>query len=72
MSPVIDATELRLLRIAYRRALGVPDEDSGKELVERIQEHAPPGSQVALEGTWAAAYAEREPNPFAVLGGMGG
>lgn len=52
--------------------IGVPDEDSGKELVERIQEQAPPGSHVALEGTWAAAYAEREPNPFAVLGGMGG
>ena len=25
MTPVIDATELRLLRIAYRRALGLPD-----------------------------------------------
>src|SRR5271166_1933341 len=25
VSPVIDATELRLLRIAYRRALGIPD-----------------------------------------------
>jgi hypothetical protein len=52
--------------------IGVPDEDSGKELVERIQEQAPPGSRVNLEGTWAAAYAERPPNPFAVFGGLGG
>lgn len=52
--------------------IGVPDEDSGKELVERIQDQAPAGSQVSLEGTWAAAYAERPPNPFAIFGGMGG
>lgn len=52
--------------------IGVPDEDSGKELVERIQEQAPPDSQVSLEGTWAVAYAERPPNPFAIFGGMGG
>jgi hypothetical protein len=52
--------------------IGVPDEDSGKELVERIQEQAPPGSKVGLEGTWAAAYAERLPNPFAIFGGLGG
>jgi len=52
--------------------IGVPDEDSGKELVERIQEQLPAGSHVALEGTWALAYAERPPNPFAFLGGLGG
>jgi hypothetical protein len=52
--------------------IGVTDEDSGKELVERIKEQAPPGSQVSLEGTWAAVYAERPPNPFAIFGGMGG
>ena len=38
MSPVIDATELRLLRIAYRRALGVPDMPSAKFLVELANE----------------------------------
>lgn len=52
--------------------IGVTDEDSGKELVEKIQNQAPPGSKVALEGTWAAAYAERSPNPFAIFGGLGG
>src|SRR4051795_2810386 len=38
MSPVIDATELRLLRIAYRRALGVPDMPSPKFLDELAHE----------------------------------
>jgi len=43
MSPVIDATELRLLRIAYRRAHGAPDmpsprflEDLGHELKDQF------------------------------------
>lgn len=52
--------------------IGVSDEDSGKELVERIQEQVPPGSKVSLEGTWAMAYAERRPSPFAIFGGMAG
>jgi hypothetical protein len=52
--------------------IGVPDEDSGKELVERIQEQVPAGSEVSLEGTWAAVYAERPASPFAIFGGMGG
>jgi hypothetical protein len=52
--------------------VGAADEDMAKELAERIRGEAPPGSQVHVEGTWAAAYAERPPNPFAVLGGLGG
>jgi hypothetical protein len=38
MSPVIDATELRLLRIAYRRAHGAPDMPSPKFLEELAHE----------------------------------
>jgi hypothetical protein len=38
MSPVIDATELRLLRIAYRRALGAPDMPSPRLLDELAHE----------------------------------
>jgi hypothetical protein len=38
MSPVIDATELRLLRIAYRRALGFPDMPSPKFIDEMTHE----------------------------------
>jgi len=52
--------------------VGATDEDSAKALAERIREEAPDGSRVSVEGTWAAAYAERPPNPFAVLGGLGG
>ena len=35
MSPVIDATELQLLRVAYRRAFGAPDMPSD-ELIEEL------------------------------------
>lgn len=52
--------------------IGVPDEDSGKELAEKMRSQAPPGSKVSFEGTWAAAYAERPPNPYAIFGGLGG
>jgi hypothetical protein len=52
--------------------VGAADEDSAKTLAERIRNEAPAGSGVKVEGTWAAAYAERPPNPFAVLGGLGG
>ena len=51
---------------------GATDEDSAKALAERIRSEAPPGSQVSVEGSWRVAYAERPPNPFAVLGGLGG
>ncbi|HET9186128.1 MAG TPA: hypothetical protein VFN82_08255 [Solirubrobacterales bacterium] len=52
--------------------VGATDEDMAKELADRIRDEAPAGSRVNVEGTWAAAYAERPPNPFAVLGGLGG
>ena len=52
--------------------VGATDEDSAKALAERIRSEAPSGSRVNVEGTWKAAYAERPPNPFAVLGGLGG
>jgi hypothetical protein len=51
--------------------VGAQDEDSAKALAERIRSEAPAGSRVRVEGTWATAYAERPPNPFAVLGGLG-
>ena len=52
--------------------VGVEDEDSAKMLAERIRSEAPAGSKVSVEGTWNAAYDERPPNPFAILGGLGG
>lgn len=52
--------------------VGAADEDSAKALADRIQKEATTGSRVKVEGTWAAADGERAPNPFAVLGGLGG
>jgi hypothetical protein len=52
--------------------VGEADEDSAKTLAERIRDEAPIGSRVKVEGTWAAVNAELSPNPFAVLGGLGG
>jgi hypothetical protein len=52
--------------------IGAPDEDAAKALAERIRSEAPSGSQVSVEGTLRAVYAERPANPFAVLGGLGG
>ncbi len=52
--------------------VGATDEDSAKALADRIRDEAPSSARVAVEGTWRAAYAERSPSPFAVLGGLGG
>lgn len=52
--------------------VGAADEDSAKALAGQIQDEAPAGSRLKVEGTWAAAYGERPPNPFAVFGGLGG
>jgi hypothetical protein len=52
--------------------VGATDEDSAKALAERIRGEAPSGSQVKVEGAWKAVYDERPPNPFAILGGLGG
>jgi hypothetical protein len=43
-----------------------------KQLAARIEDEAPTGSSVKIEGTWKAAYAERPQSPFAVLGGLAG
>jgi hypothetical protein len=51
--------------------VGAYDEDEAKTLAERLRGEAPAGSEVAAEGTWGVAYAERSPNPFAVFGGLG-
>jgi nucleotide-binding universal stress UspA family protein len=52
--------------------IGATDEDNAKVLAKQIEDEAPPGSKISVEGTWRAVYDERPPNPFAVLGGLGG
>jgi hypothetical protein len=52
--------------------VGAADEDSANSLADRLRGEAPAGSTVTAQGTLEAAYADRPPNPFAVLGGLGG
>jgi hypothetical protein len=52
--------------------LGAADEDSARELAERVRDEVPPGSSVAVEGTWREAYAERLQSSFSFLGGLAG
>lgn len=52
--------------------VGATDEDNAKAIAERIRGEVSPDARVKVEGTWGAAYAERQPNPFAVFGGLGG
>ena len=51
--------------------IGATDEDSAGELAERLRHELPDGSSVTVEGTWERAVAERPPNPFYFLGGLG-
>jgi hypothetical protein len=51
--------------------VGATDEDMGKKLAEQIEDEAPVGTRVRVEGTWAKVLSERSPNPFVVLGGLG-
>ncbi len=51
--------------------LGALDEDSARELADRIKAELPSGCTVTVEGTLQAVASGRPPNPFAVLGGLG-
>jgi hypothetical protein len=58
--------------------VGVPDEDSARDLAERIRREAPAGSEVTAE-TSVQEIGDEAPdvltpfnNPFAVFGGLGG
>jgi hypothetical protein len=50
--------------------VGAADEDAANELADRIRSEAPADSKVTAEGSLAAAWRERPPNPFFVLGGL--
>jgi hypothetical protein len=52
--------------------VGAADEDSARELADRLKREAPDGAQVTVEGTAGAALAGRPPNLFALFGGLGG
>lgn len=50
--------------------VGAADEDAANELADRIRAEAPADSKVTAEGSLAAAWRERPPNPFFFLGGL--
>ncbi|HET7444643.1 MAG TPA: hypothetical protein VFJ57_08295 [Solirubrobacterales bacterium] len=52
--------------------VGAADEDTARQLASRLEEEAPAGSSVKLEGSAEAVYEEQPPNPFAIFGGLGG
>lgn len=68
----LEAEGLPAVRRWKYLVVGATDEDSAKELAERLREEAPEGSEVTAEGSGQVAYAERPPNPFAIFGGLGG
>jgi hypothetical protein len=51
--------------------VGATDEETAEVLAERLRAEAPADSTVKVEGTWKKAYAERPPEPFAFMGGLG-
>jgi len=66
----LDAEGLRSVHRWKYVLLGAADEDSANQLAERVRFEVPPGSTVAVEGTWREAYAERSRSPFWFLGGL--
>ena len=50
--------------------VGAADEDAANELADRIRAEAPADSKVTAEGSLAAAWRDRPPNPFFFLGGL--
>ena len=70
---LVERLEAEGLRSVHRWKyvlLGAADEDGAEELAERVRSEVPPGSTVAVEGTWLEAYAERSRSPFWFLGGL--
>jgi hypothetical protein len=69
---VLRAEGLPAVRRWKYLVVGAADEDSARSLAARIENEAPSGSEVAVEGSGQVAWAERPANPFAVFGGLGG
>ncbi len=52
--------------------IGAEDEDSARELAERLRTEVPAGATVTAEGSGQAVLGQTRGNPFAWLGGLGG
>lgn len=51
--------------------IGATDEDSARDLAERIRSETSDGSRVKVEGSWKAAYAELHQIPLRCWAGLG-
>jgi hypothetical protein len=67
----LEGDGLRVVRRWKYLVVGAGDEDAAQQLASRLREEAPVGSEVKVEGSGGAAWAERPANPFAIFGGLG-
>lgn len=72
LSERLESEGLRPVRRWRYLLVGAVDEDSARELADRLSGEARPGCTITVEGSGAAVAAETPPNPFAVFGGLGG
>jgi hypothetical protein len=67
----LDEEGLEPVRRWHYMVVGVPDEDEGKALADRIRAEAPADSKVTVEGSLGYAVRHETPvNPFFFLGGL--
>ncbi|HET9720671.1 MAG TPA: hypothetical protein VFP55_11380 [Solirubrobacteraceae bacterium] len=72
LSERLEGEGLRPVRRWRYLLVGAVDEDSARQLADRLTGEATPGCTITVEGSGAAVAAETPPNPFAVFGGLGG
>jgi hypothetical protein len=69
----LDEEGLEPVRRWHYMVVGVPDEEEGKALADRIRAEAPADSKVTVEGSLGYAIRHETPtNPFFFLGGLAG
>lgn len=68
----LQAEGIPVVRRWHFLLLGAADEDDAGALANRIRDEVPTGSVVTVEGNFREVVDEQPPNPFAILGGLGG
>jgi hypothetical protein len=72
LSEKLESEGLPVVRRWHFLLLGAADEDDAKVLAERLRSEAPEDSVITTEGNMREVVDEQPPNPFAILGGLGG
>jgi hypothetical protein len=68
----LESEGIRTVRRWRYLLVGAVDEDGAAALAKRLEQEAPQGSAVTVEGTYEAVRETLPRNPFAVFGGLGG